>query len=213
MQAIHFDLDGTLVALPDDYRALFDRALAAYDIEATDEQHECYTESFFEYFGDCHPEPYRAGMTELRESFDLDPTGAQLAERYCEQEVAATDVRAGVRETLDQLDAPLGVLTNGAERTQSAKLEAGNIAEYFDSVVVSGGVGAAKPDAAIFETARESLSADEHVFVADDLERDVLPAQEVGFTGVYLADGEPENRAERADATITSIRDVPGVLE
>lgn len=212
MGAIYFDLDGTLVEPDTNYRTLFDNALATHEIEATDEHHECYIESFLDHFGDCHPEPYRAGMETLRESFDLDPTGRELAASYVEREIEATGVRDGVRETLDRFDAPLGVLTNGAARAQRAKLEDSDLLEYFETVVVSGDVGAAKPDEAIYAAAESALPADEHVFVADDLERDVLPAQEAGFTGVYLVGEDEENVSERADATITSIRDVPDVL-
>ena len=213
MQAIHFDLDGTLVEFSGDFGALFEHALAAHGVAATDEHTEYYHEAFFEHFGDCHPEPYRAGMADLREAFDLDPTGAELADSYVEREVELTDVRDGVRETLSALDAPLGVLTNGAGRAQRAKLDACGLADYFDAVVVSGAVGAAKPDAEIYAAAAEALPAEDHVFVADDLERDVLPAQEAGFTGVYLADGERADGAERADAVIESVRDVPAVLD
>ncbi|MFC7081087.1 hypothetical protein [Halorussus caseinilyticus] len=54
--------------------------------------------------------------------------------------------------------------------------------------------------------------------MADDLERDVLPAQEAGFTGVYVGEdagegGENQSVAtHRADFAVTSLREVPDLL-
>ncbi|WP_137283632.1 HAD family hydrolase [Halorussus salinisoli] len=240
MRAVFFDLDGTLVELPDDFFGLFEAALADHGVSADLEQCEFYTEAFFGYLDDCHAEPYRAAMTDLRAEYDLAASAEALAETYTEREAAATDLRPGVRETLDALaadessdsadgdvsaaatDTALGVLTNGAARAQHHKLAHHGLADRFDAVVVSGEVGAAKPDQEIFAAATEAIPADEHVFVADDLERDVRPAQEAGFTGVHVAEDEDarsaagdENRpaaTDSADFAVTSVRDVPDLL-
>ena len=241
MRAIFFDLDGTLVGLPDDFADLFESALQEHGVSANSEHHECYTDAFFDYLGECHAEPYRAAMADLRAEFDLEPSAEALAESYIRREAAATTLGPGVREALDELAAPdaanpdtvLGVLTNGGARCQHRKLEHHGIADYFDAVVVSGTVGAGKPDPEMFAAAKDAVPADQYVFVADDLERDVLPAQEAGFTGIHLADesGSDDDRAvepddartgetdddraddERADETVSSLREVPDVLD
>jgi HAD superfamily hydrolase (TIGR01509 family) len=219
VQAVYFDLDGTVVELPDDFAGLFESALAEHAIEARSQHREYYFDAFFEHLGESHPEPYRMAMADLREAFDLEPDAEALAETYTGRETAATSLRPGVRETLDTLDgsdAPdcrFGILTNGGARAQRRKLEYHGIAGQFDAAVVSGDVGAGKPDSEIFAAAKDAISADQYVFVADDLERDVLPAQEAGFTGVYLAaDAEPTD-ADRADEIVASLSEVPGVLD
>lgn len=218
VQAVFFDLDGTLVELPDDFAALFESALAEYGVSADAERREYYFEAFFDHLGECHPEPYRMAMADLRAAFDLEPSAEELAETYVEREAAATTLRPGVREALDALaesadpDCRLGVLTNGGARAQRRKLEYHDIADQFVAVVVSGDVGAGKPDPAIFAAARDALPADEYVFVADALERDVLPAQEAGFTGIHLADEVKTADANEANEIVFSLREVPGVL-
>lgn len=230
MRAVFFDLDGTLVELPDDFAALFESALREHGVRADAERHEYYLDAFFDYLGECHSEPYRAAMADLRAEFDLEPSAEALAESYTGREASATTLGPGVREMLDALDSPdalaatsdiaLGVLTNGGARAQRRKLEHHGLADDFDAVIVSGEVGAGKPDSAIFAAATEAIPADEYVFAADDLERDVLPAQEAGFTGIYLAEeGEPDSVRmdtpddEQADETVTSLREVPDVLD
>ncbi|WP_132057402.1 HAD family hydrolase [Halorussus amylolyticus] len=212
MRAVFFDLDGTLVELPDDFADLFHDAMADVGVSTDDDHHEFYTEAFLEYFEECHPEPYRAAMADLCEEFGFVPDFDELAAAYVETEVARTELRPGARDVLSAFDAPLGVLTNGAENVQRRKLDHHDLADEFDEAVVSGAVGAAKPDSDIFAAAEDAIPADEHVFVADDLERDVVPAQNAGFTGVYVA-ADPEDGAARADATVSSLREVPNVLE
>ncbi|MFC4449384.1 HAD family hydrolase [Halorussus aquaticus] len=223
MRAVFFDLDGTLVELPDDFAALFEAALADHGVRADAERRDYYFDAFFDHLAACHAEPYRAAMADLRAAYDLDPSAEALAETYTQREAAATDLRPGVGEALDALaaaDCALGVLTNGGARAQRRKLARHDLAGYFDAVVVSGDVGADKPDPEIFAAARDAVSADEYAFVADDLERDVRPAQDVGFTGVYVTEdvadeGErsAESRERRPDATVTSLRDVPALFE
>jgi HAD superfamily hydrolase (TIGR01549 family) len=243
MRAVFFDLDGTLVELPDDFAGLFEAALADQDVRADSERHEYYLEAFFGCLDECHEDPYRAAMADLRGKFGLAPSAEELAESYVRREAAATALRPGARELLDALAedgtpasavkaedstgpaTALGVLTNGGARAQRRKLAYHDIADRFETVVVSGDVGASKPDAEIFAAARDAIPADEYVFIADDLERDVLPAQKAGFKGVHVPksgeveepDGTPDadeapDAGERAAATVESLREVPDLL-
>jgi len=212
MRAVCFDLDGTLVELPADFESVFEAALSDAGVSVEPGHHDYYTEIFFEYLAECHPEPTRAAMADLCEEFNFVADFDELASAYVDREVAETELRPGAREALDALDRPTGVLTNGSERIQRRKLERYDLADHLDAVVVSGDVGAAKPDPEIFAAAREELSADEYALVADDLERDVLPAQAAGFTGIYLAE-DPDDGADRADAVVESLREVPDVVE
>ncbi|WP_276300351.1 HAD family hydrolase [Halorussus lipolyticus] len=220
MRAVFFDLDGTLIDLPEDFFAVFEQALTRHDVRADAERHERFTETLLDLLGECRADPYRDAMADLCAEFGLDADPDELAESYVEREVAATALRPGTNEVFDALggsaETALGVLTNGGARAQRRKLARHGLAEEFDAVVVSGEVGAGKPDPEIFATATEAIPADEYVFVADDLERDVLPAQESGFTGVYLSEAkesaELSEATDRADETASSLREVPALL-
>jgi putative hydrolase of the HAD superfamily len=81
---------------------------------------------------------------------------------------------------LDGTLVALGVLTNGGARGQRRRLAVHDLIHCFEAVVVSAEIGAGKPDPEIFAAARDAIPADEPVFVADDLDRDVRPAQREG---------------------------------
>ena len=63
-----------------------------------------------------------------------------------------------------------------------------DLERYFDVIVISGEVGVAKPDAAIFGFALEKLavSADEAWFIGDSLHTDMAGAKAARLTAVWL---------------------------
>jgi HAD superfamily hydrolase (TIGR01549 family) len=80
----------------------------------------------------------------------------------------------GVLENLRGF-ARLGVVTNGVEEHQRAKLAAAGLTDHFDVVVSSSVVGASKPDPRIFRFALERLGgrAADAVMVGDNPARDI----------------------------------------
>lgn len=82
---------------------------------------------------------------------------------------------------------PLALVTNGGSRTQRRKIEVLGIGPLFQTILVSGEVGFAKPDKRLFELALESLGtwAAETVHVGDRLLDDVEGAARAGVTPVW----------------------------
>jgi putative hydrolase of the HAD superfamily len=124
-----------------------------------------------------------------------------------------------VRDVLDSLRArlPLALITNGASDVQWNKLRGLEIEHYFGAVVMSGEVGIAKPDPAIFRFALDKLGvAPEEVWhVGDSLASDVAGARAAGLRAVWLnrlqikrEDGLPE-----PDYEIASLKELPGLLD
>ncbi len=98
---------------------------------------------------------------------------------------------------------PLALVTNGAPDTQRAKLSMLKVEGWFAAVVISGELGIAKPDPAIFELALDSLEVAKGAVwhVGDSLTADVAGANAAGLTSVWLnrtavpranADPEPD---------------------
>ncbi|WP_435346760.1 HAD family hydrolase [Haloarchaeobius sp. HRN-SO-5] len=83
------------------------------------------------------------------------------------------------------------LLTNGLTSLQREKLDAVGLLEYFDAVVVSQAVDAWKPDREIYEIAESRLPGEAYTFVADDYERDLAPAVELGWDAVLVGDDHP----------------------
>lgn len=101
----------------------------------------------------------------------------------------------------------LAVITNGDGSQQRAKLEATGLAPYFAHVLVSGEAGVRKPDPSIFRLSEAALGLTpaELAYVGDRLDVDVAGARASGWTAVWLdrkgmpkgGPGEPLLAAER----------------
>ncbi|HEY8732875.1 MAG TPA: HAD family hydrolase [Candidatus Limnocylindria bacterium] len=92
--------------------------------------------------------------------------------------------------TLDDVgrDHRLALVTNGAPDVQREKLAATTLASRFAAIVISGEVGAGKPDPLIFRAALDALDVErtEAVMVGDSLERDVVGARRAGLRSIWL---------------------------
>ncbi|HWH12807.1 MAG TPA: HAD family hydrolase [Solirubrobacteraceae bacterium] len=95
----------------------------------------------------------------------------------------------------------LGLITNGASCLQREKLDASGLAVHFDAIVVSGDLGVAKPDPAVFRRALTLLDADprDATMVGDSLPRDVDGAIAAGIRGVWLNRAGASRPAGRSD--------------
>ena len=82
----------------------------------------------------------------------------------------------------------LGLITNNEPVHQRGKLAQVGLSDGFDVVVISGEVGLAKPDPAIFEYACSAVGVAPHqaLHVGDRLDLDALAAAAAGLTGVWL---------------------------
>lgn len=139
---------------------------------------------------------------------------AELGERFGHERRARHELFDDTLPALRELgeDHVLGLVTNGASCLQREKLDASGLGELFAAVVVSGDIGAGKPNAAIFHHALARLSADggQAVMIGDSLERDVRGAVAAGLGAVWLnrfgGDGPP------GVPEITSLTDLRAAL-
>jgi len=125
-----------------------------------------------------------------------------LANRATELHLAETLAAQRLFDDAEQLlDAlrgrlPLALITNGASDTQRAVLRALDLERRFDSIVISGEVGVAKPDPEAFIRVCDQLEVDPAAtwHVGDNLLTDVGGAKAAGLVAVWL------NRARTAVA-------------
>jgi len=106
----------------------------------------------------------------------------------------------------------LGVLTNGSERQQRAKLRALDLIDLVGPVFTAEGVGAPKPDPRAFLAACAGLGVapEEVLYVGDEHGTDVLGARGAGLSAVLLdrfGSAPPEEAA-----VITSLAALPAFL-
>jgi putative hydrolase of the HAD superfamily len=135
--------------------------------------------------------------------------------RYRDRDPALFDDTYPCLQTLrDEGRFRLGLLSNGSRLPETVGL-----AGYFDAVVFAQDHLVAKPDKGIFEIVERELSTEPSacVLVGDHLVNDVAGAKRAGWSAVWI---DREGHApwvgtlgEGPDATITSLTELPGVLE
>ena len=118
--------------------------------------------------------------------------------------------------SMSRMRLPMALVTNGASDTQRDALRVLGIAQRFSAVVVSGEVGIAKPDPAVFAIAIDRIGVKpESVWhVGDSLAADVVGAQAAGLTAIWLnrgglswKDGDP-----KPDHELRSLAELAGLL-
>jgi putative hydrolase of the HAD superfamily len=107
----------------------------------------------------------------------------------------------------------LGVVTNGIDRVQRARLAASGLAPLFDTVVTSQGCGYAKPDPRILLVALDALEVHPRhaAYVGDDPATDGAAAQRAGVRFVWVDDGRPV-RGRRPRRRVRHLSEIPGLL-
>ena len=82
----------------------------------------------------------------------------------------------------------LHIITNGFDEVQHVKLKYSNLDSFFNCVITSEKVGFKKPNRKIFEYALNCANAnpEESVMIGDDLEADILGAQQAGMHVIFF---------------------------
>ena len=114
---------------------------------------------------------------------------------------------------LRQAGLKLGVITNSEPAHQRRKLRAVGLADAFDTVVISGEFGVAKPDPAIFEHACAAIGVapGAALHVGDRLDLDALGASDAGLRGVWL-DRRAEANGEHRVPIVSGLAGLHEVL-
>ena len=114
----------------------------------------------------------------------------KIGEDYIEICPRKTNVYPYTYEVLDYLNNryQLHIITNGFHKTQHVKLEFSKLTPYFNQIITSEQVGFKKPNPKVFEYAlsKANASAEESIYIGDDLEVDILGCQNCGINGVYF---------------------------
>ncbi|TVY02299.1 HAD family hydrolase [Cohnella terricola] len=117
--------------------------------------------------------------------------GLQLAEMFPAQRRKLKYVYEETFAILDELKKSykLLLLTNGSPDLQQEKLDGvPELIPYFDSIVISGNFGEGKPSSNLFAHAMEQIGIrpEEGIMVGDKLTTDILGANRIGMTSVWI---------------------------
>lgn len=169
VEAIIYDLDGTLVELLVDWNAVASEATSVFADAGVDV-------AGVDLWGMLDRAP-DAGVAD-----DLE---ALIAEH--EREGARTSERLPAADVLPEIDLPVGVCSLNCESACRIALETHDLTDYVDAVVGRDSVGTRKPDPAPLLAAVRALSAtpDSTLFVGDS-ERDERTAERAGTAFEYV---------------------------
>ena len=112
--------------------------------------------------------------------------------------------------TIKQLEVKLALISNGNAHEQRAKVQRAGLEPLFESILIGGEFGVAKPDPRVFHHTLDQLGIgpEDAWMVGDNLVNDVGGAQAVGIYGVWVdwqGGGLPENSPVTPDRTIRTI--------
>lgn len=149
----------------------------------------------------------------LAREFDLPEVAARnLAADFRERFGRTVLLFPGVPELLTGLRVQgyrLGIITNGSTQVQRAKIDTTRLAPLVDVIVISEQEGIKKPAPEIFARAlsRLGVTADEALFVGDNLELDIRGGRAAGLRTLWLCPASAPFAAE-ADARVESVAEL-----
>lgn len=148
----------------------------------------------------------------------------RLVDTYRENKPASLKTYSGVDEMLKALKMRgylLGIITDGRERQQNAKLDALNIRQYFDEIIISDSLGGEefrKPDERVFLLMAQRLGVKpgEMVYVGDNPLKDFAIYAKLPIKTIQIKKGIYSNQAYKDNilphAVVEDIRDIVPIV-
>ncbi|WP_179354437.1 HAD family hydrolase [Winogradskyella vidalii] len=93
-----------------------------------------------------------------------------------------------VFEAIKSKNGKIAIITDGRSLTQRAKLKSLGILSYIDKVIISEEIGSEKPNIANFKAIENALSGSEYYYFADNLKKDFIAPNALGWKTVALID-------------------------
>jgi len=220
IHAVCLDIDDTLVDFTATARKALSDMIGRDDMwlkwQRTTDEHVAKVVAGDLAYEDMHEARTKAFMADLGALLD-DDLVAVLERRRSTQLRTTWRLFDDTLPCLDWLRAAgikLAAVTNASGAHQRAKLECLGIGRFFDTVLIAGELGAAKPDPVIFHTACSRLDVDpeQALHVGDLLEADALGARDAGLHGVWLNRSLDDARPATGIAMIETLADLPELL-
>ena len=218
------DLDHTLFDSDASEAAAFRQTMAAAGVAEPDRYLESYQAINMELWaaverGELYPQHVRTRRFErlvAEQGIDADPL--RMSDDFVNGLGAKGELYDGAREVLEQLSgrASLALVTNGLSEVQRSRINRLGINDYFDAIVISAEVGAAKPGTEIFDIVFAELdfpTKDGAVMVGDSLSSDIQGGTNYGIaTCWYNPNGHTVRQEDRVDHEITDLEELLGLV-
>lgn len=218
-EAVLFDLDGTICRRTGDATAAYRKAFDKIGTEQFGESSDLWGQLNGPPDPDDRIGYIATGFARLAAIHGRQIDPVKLSTAF----VSAIDDRAvgftpGAERAISLAaeNAHVGLITNGPQDRQIAKIETLELRDRFETIVYAGDLYRRKPHAHPFNRALDELdvSPDRSVYVGNSLDYDVAGAFTAGLDSVWLrSDSEGETNGYRPDWTLDSLEEFDTVLE
>ena len=230
IKAVFFDLDGTLCDS--------DTAWNIAQSETFQRLHKHYPhvsgEAITEAWTTVHQRLFqqldagKCAMAEVRDSrfqclfeelgLPIDKIMEELSDFFCSRYLTSLYLYDDVTVLEELHTYHVGIITNGAHDehidSQLSKVRYLGLSERIQSLTISGEIGVRKPRVEIFKVAceRADVLPKEAVYIGDTIENDIVGANRVGMTSVFINRKSeapiPKTADERPSYTVANLHDV-----
>lgn len=217
LKALFLDMDETLCdtrGANEQAKQLLGRAVEARFGEGVDGQHfaDAYVLGIYREWSDSQRARYMPIIEQQSEEAfrvqlirDLladqtvcdvnEETARFLQDKFDSDRLEVFDFYPGISEFLAEARKlfTLVVITNGPEFSQIPKIEAVNLSEHVDHIIVGGQEPEQKPESSIFYKALKLANCEAHeaIHVGDSLATDIAGAHNSGITSVWIQHQQP----------------------
>ena len=190
IKAVIFDLDDTLISEKEYVRSGFRQVAINISDEYKLDMNEVY-KLLLDIFEEDSKNVFNRALNKLNISYEIEYI-KKLIDIYRghKPDIKLYDDAKYILDILYKKGIKLGIITDGYKITQRKKLEALNIDNYFECIVVTEELGREfwKPHSRPYEIMKDKLNLDydEMVYVGDNLSKDFVTANKLGMKTVFI---------------------------
>jgi putative hydrolase of the HAD superfamily len=216
IRAILFDLDGTLLDRASSLELFLNQQYDRFATALSEINKHLYVRTLIGLDNHGYT-PKTESYGEAQKTFRLGPElGQALLDDYEAGFHSLAIPFPGMHEALTMLSSmglEMGLVTNGAIRSQRPKIEALEISHYFQAILISEEQGVRKPDAEIYRRAMQALGStpESTVFIGDHPTADIEGAARLGIKTIWKQNAcwiAPKEM----DASIDGLTEIPSII-
>lgn len=124
----------------------------------------------------------------LSDQYKIETSSLVEIYRNHQPSISLFDGVLDVLKIIKSKEGKIGIITDGRSATQRSKIQSLGIVEYIDKMVISEEIGSEKPSIANFKEIEKSLPGKVYYYIADNLKKDFIGPNVLGWRSVALID-------------------------
>lgn len=124
----------------------------------------------------------------LSQNYNIEVQELVQMYRHHNPDIKLFDGVLEIFQAIKSRNGKIGIITDGRSTTQRAKLNSLGILEFIDSIIISEEIGSEKPTLDNFKAIEQALPAELYYYVADNLKKDFIAPNILGWKSIALID-------------------------